>query len=80
MAEHRILVLGGAGFVGRHVVPRLADLGCDVVVPTRRRDRARPLYVLPTVNVVSADVAAPGVLADLARGASAVVNLVGILN
>jgi NADH dehydrogenase len=80
MAEQRILVLGGAGFVGRHVVERLVDLGCDVVVPTRRQDKAQPLFVLPTVNVVSADVGAPGVLAGLAQGASAIVNLVGILN
>ena len=80
MAERRILVLGGAGFVGRHVVERLVDLGCDVVVPTRRPDKAQPLFVLPTVNVVPADVGAPGVLAGLAQGASAIVNLVGILN
>ena len=80
MAEQRVLVLGGAGFVGRHVVERLVADGCDVVVPTRRQDKARHLLVLPTVNVVPADVGAPGVLARLAQGASAIVNLVGILN
>jgi uncharacterized protein YbjT (DUF2867 family) len=80
MVEQRILVLGGAGFVGRHVVERLVADGCDVVVSTRRQDQARHLLVLPTVNVVPADVGAPGVLARLAQGASAIVNLVGILN
>ena len=80
MAEPRILVLGGAGFVGRHVVERLVADGCEVVVPTRRQDKARHLLVLPTANVVAVDAGAPGVLARLAQGASAVVNLVGVLN
>jgi NADH dehydrogenase len=80
MAERRILVLGGAGFVGRHVVERLVADGWTVVVPTRRQDKARHLLVLPTANVVSVDAGAPGVLARLAQGASAIVNLAGILN
>ena len=56
MAERTILVLGGTGFVGRHVVERLVAAGERVVVPTRRRDKARHLFVLPTVDVVAADV------------------------
>jgi hypothetical protein len=31
----RILVLGGSGFVGRHVCEKLAQLNCRVTVPTR---------------------------------------------
>ena len=49
-------------------------------MPTRRRDNARHLFLLPTVEVVEADVAAPAVLPRLAQGADAIVNLVGILN
>jgi uncharacterized protein YbjT (DUF2867 family) len=80
MAERRILVVGGAGFVGRYVVDRLVAAGDRVVVPTRRRDNARHLFVLPTVSVVETDVGVGADLPRLAQGAAAVVNLVGILN
>ncbi len=80
MAPRKILVVGGSGFVGRHLIARLAADGHRVVVPTRRRDNARHLFLLPTVEVVEADVAAPAVLPRLAQGADAIVNLVGILN
>jgi uncharacterized protein YbjT (DUF2867 family) len=80
MTQRRILVVGGSGFVGRHIVARLVADGARVVVPTRRRDNARHLFLLPTVEVVEADIAEPGVLERLAQGAAAIVNLVGILN
>ena len=80
MAGRTILVVGGAGFVGRHLVSRLVEDDWRVVVPTRRRDNARHLHVLPTVDVVEADVSHAPALARLAKGAAAVVNLVGILN
>ena len=52
----------------------------SVTVPTRRRERAKHLIVLPTVDVVEADINSPGVLERLAKGCDAVVNLVGILH
>jgi len=80
MANGSVLVLGGSGFVGRHVVAGLVRDGYRVVVPTRRREDARHLILLPTVDVVNADIHDPPTLAKLTKGASAVVNLVGILN
>jgi uncharacterized protein YbjT (DUF2867 family) len=75
-----VVVVGGSGFVGRHLVPRLAAAGYRVVVVTRHRERARHLLPLPTVDVVEADAGeAPG-LARIAAGATAVVNLTGIIN
>jgi len=75
-----VLVVGGSGFIGRHLVATLAAQGIRVTVPSRRRERAKHLILLPTVDVVEADVLAPGVLERLARGQQAVVNLVGILH
>ena len=80
MNDGSILVLGGSGFVGRHLVDRLVASGCSVVVPTRRFDKARYLQVLPTVDVVAADVRRADVLWRLVERSAAVVNLVGILN
>ena len=74
------MLLGGAGFLGRHLAAELARRGVEVTVPSRRRERAKHLIVLPTVNVVGADINAPGVLERLARGHYAVINLVGILH
>src|SRR5258706_8181560 len=80
MRHDNILVLGGSGFVGRHLVAALAARGTRVAVATRRRENAKHLYPLPTVEVIEADIAAPGVLPRLARGRQALINLVGILH
>jgi len=74
-----LLVIGGAGFLGRHVVNRLAARGFRIAVPTRNRARARHLIMLPTVDVVEANVHDDAQLDRLVAGSDAVVNLVGIL-
>jgi uncharacterized protein YbjT (DUF2867 family) len=76
----RVLVLGGSGFVGRHLVAQLSRREIKVTVPSRRRERAKHLILLPTVDVVEADVNRPEVLQRLVRGQDAVVNLIGILH
>jgi NADH dehydrogenase len=75
-----VLVVGGSGFIGRHLVASLAAAGLRVTVPSRRRERAKHLILLPTVDVVEADVMASGVLERLCAGKQAVYNLVGILH
>lgn len=80
MSAAQILVLGGSGFVGRHLVARLVTDGWRVVVPTRQREKAKHLILLPTVDVLEADVHDPRALAQLVAGSTAAVNLVGILN
>jgi len=74
-----LLVIGGSGFVGRHIVNRLIDRGIRVTVPVRRRARAGHLILLPTIDVVEADVHDDAALAGLVSGRDAVINLVGIL-
>jgi uncharacterized protein YbjT (DUF2867 family) len=75
-----VVVLGGSGFVGRHLVNQLVASGFRVVVPTRRRESAKHLIVLPTVDVIQTDIHEKGVLERLFAGTAAVVNLVGLLN
>jgi NADH dehydrogenase len=80
MKHDKVLVLGGAGFIGRHIVNQLTLAGKRVLVPARRRDHAKHLILLPTCDVVQADVNDDSVLRTLVRGQDAVVNLIGILH
>lgn len=76
----RILVIGGTGFIGRHVVARLGAAGHELMVATRRYARGRDLLVVPTVTLAEADVHDDAELDDLVAGCDAVVNMVGILH
>lgn len=75
-----VCVLGGTGFVGRTLAAKLIRDGFTVRIPTRNRQRARKLLVLPGLELIQADAHDPDQLADVLRGADAAINLVGILN
>ena len=79
ISPQKILVLGGSGFVGRHVCEALSREGHRITVPTRRLP-ARSVQMFPGVEVVRADVHDPEQLTSLVRGHDAVVNLVAILH
>ena len=76
----RVLILGGSGFVGRHVVERLQRQGVAMTVPTRRLAAARHLWSQPRVHVTVADVMDPPTLRRLVAEHDAVVNLIAILH
>jgi uncharacterized protein YbjT (DUF2867 family) len=80
MHIQKVLVLGGSGFIGSHVVAKLITAGLHVTVPVRRRDRAGHLIFHPTIDVVQANVHDPVTLQQLVAGKDAVINLVGILH
>jgi uncharacterized protein YbjT (DUF2867 family) len=77
-----VTVFGGSGFIGRYVVRALARDGWRVRVACRRPDLAfhlQPQGRVGQVMAVQANVRHPESVAAALRGASAVVNLVGIL-
>jgi NADH dehydrogenase len=78
-----LLVIGGTGFLGTAIVRELARRPASAdscfTLPTRRRDHAKHLLVLPTANVIDADVHDPATLARLMAGQDAVISLVGVL-
>lgn len=75
-----VLVLGGTGFVGRHVCEKLQREGWSITVPTRRAANARAVQHLPRLTVLEADVHDEATLTRLLRGHDAVVNLIAILH
>ena len=80
MKIERICILGGSGFVGSHLVSQLAARGLQVRVLSRRREAAKELILLPTVEVIEANVHDQQELIRHFRGMDAVINLVGILH
>ena len=78
-----ILLIGGTGFLGTAIVRELARRPATAdscfTLPTRRRERAKHLLVLPTAQVVEANVHDPATLARLMAGQDTVISLVGIL-
>ena len=78
----KIVITGGTGFVGRSICEHLAaqDAACRLVVPTRRLANGKHVQVLPTVDLVQADVHDPQAMAQLLQGADALVHLVANLH
>ena len=75
-----VLVLGGTGFVGRHVCEWLNRVGVRVTVPTRHTEHAKSIQMLPMVDVIVANVHDDRELERLLPGHDAVVNLIAILH
>ncbi len=80
MMINKVVVIGGAGFVGSSIVTELNDKGYTVKVLTRNRERAKHLILLPNVEVETCDIADNASLKSALSGCDAVINLVGILH
>jgi uncharacterized protein YbjT (DUF2867 family) len=77
----RICIVGGSGFIGRHLAESLVRAQHVIVIPTRNRERAkRDLIMLPTVDLLRADIHDDAELERLLARCDAVINLVGVLN
>jgi uncharacterized protein YbjT (DUF2867 family) len=80
MRIRNVCIFGGSGFVGRHLANLLTSREIYLRVPTRHRERAKALFVLPTADVVQADVYDDTQLDRVLTGMDAVINLVGVLH
>ena len=81
-SEKIVTIIGGSGFIGRHIVRALAKRGYRIRVACRRPDLAghvQPLGTPGQVMPVQANVRFPASLAAACEGANAVINLTGIL-
>ena len=82
-ADELIVVFGGSGFIGRHVIKALARRGFRVRAPMRRPHLGQDLRVLGDVgqiHLMQANVRFPNSVARALEGATGVVNLVGVLH
>jgi uncharacterized protein YbjT (DUF2867 family) len=80
MRIQTICILGGSGFVGRHICSRLASQKFGLRVLTRHRERQRDMLVIPNLQLMQADVHDPQELRTRLTGIDCVINLVGALN
>ena len=76
----RVLILGGTGFVGRHVCEKLTRMGCSMTVITRRASQAAAIQNLPRVRVLEGDVYNGAFLAPCMAHHDVVINLIAILH
>lgn len=78
----RVLVTGGAGFIGSHVVDHLVARGCDVVVLDcllRGAHSEKPDYLNPEATYQFADVTDSEAVAAALRGVDAVSHQAGMV-
>ena len=81
-SDKLVTVIGGSGFIGRHVVGNLAKRGYRIRVACRRPDLAGhvvPLGVPGQIVPVQANIRYPASIAAVCDGAFAVINLTGVL-
>lgn len=83
MRDKLVTVFGGAGFLGRYLVQRLAHEGARVRVAMRRPDEGlflKPLGAVGQIDLVQTNIRYPRSIAHAVQSADIVVNYVGILS
>jgi uncharacterized protein YbjT (DUF2867 family) len=76
----KIIILGGTGFIGRHICEKLIRAGHEVTVPTRKLENARAIQTLPGLQAVVCNVHQAAQLAQAVAGHEVLINLVAILH
>jgi uncharacterized protein (TIGR01777 family) len=70
--NRKIVIAGGTGFLGKSLSSYLQNLGCEIIILTRRPDRS-----CPDIRHVAWDGRSPGEWHRELEGATAVINLSG---
>ncbi len=76
----KIIILGGTGFIGRHICEKLIRAGHQVTVPTRKLENAREIQMLPGLQPLLCNVHDEKQLMQVAAGHDVLINLVAILH
>ncbi|HRE60432.1 MAG TPA: complex I NDUFA9 subunit family protein [Micropepsaceae bacterium] len=77
-----VTVFGGSGFIGRHLMRRLARAGARVRVAVRHPETAhflRPMGDVGQIQLFKVNVTDEDAVAKVLEGASAAINLAGVL-
>ncbi len=80
MKNNRVCILGGTGFVGRHLTARLSAMGLACRIPTRHPQLHRSIRLNGAVELIATDPFNPEQLHARFSNCDAVINLIGILN
>lgn len=77
---HRVVIIGGSGFIGSHLSRQLTANGYRVKVLTRSQKSHKNLTDIPGIELSTGDPYEPEFLSQQFAGQDVVINLVGILN
>jgi dTDP-L-rhamnose 4-epimerase len=83
--NERVLVTGGAGFVGSHLADALAAAGCDVILfdslepQVHGENRRRPSYLDPNLHLELGDIRDPEAVGGLVRDVDVVFHLAAMV-
>jgi nucleoside-diphosphate-sugar epimerase len=81
LSSRRVLVTGGAGFIGSHLVEKLLDFGADVVVVDNftHGNKIEHLGTHPNLTVYNADVVDTGAISPAFKDRDIVIHLAALV-
>ncbi len=80
MHSDTVCILGGTGFVGRHIANRLANTDVRIKVLTGHPERNRHLLPIPNLQLIGGNAHDEATLRRELADVDTVINLVGVLN
>ena len=79
MKDQKILVTGGAGFIGSHLVEELCKNNDVIVLDNLLRGNKIPKSILPKVNLIIGDIRDQATVMELSSGCSYIFHLAALL-